>query len=114
MALLYKERGGAWIGWSGWAWWLPCWQGTWPFGSIEIYDDRVIISIFPLDMVELRPQEIKKVRRVCILPFVADGVYVRYAKLNESSFCIFWSLWNAKKIVQMLLNKMSKTEQAIT
>jgi hypothetical protein len=42
MALLYKGRGGGWY-----SWW---WQGTWPFASLEIYDDKLRFSLWPFNI----------------------------------------------------------------
>jgi hypothetical protein len=44
VAIVYKQRGGAFVGAS----FLPYWTATWPFATLEIHDDdTVIVKYFP-------------------------------------------------------------------
>ena len=43
MRLIYQQKGGGAIGYSL----LFSWQGSWPCAKLQIYSDRVILSVWP-------------------------------------------------------------------
>jgi hypothetical protein len=98
MALIRKETG---IGWLGWTpqlfkaspWWL---QGY--FASIEIYDDYVLFGL-PLRKYTCSINDIKSVERIFSIPF--NGVELRFRNPELPSFFVFWTI-RAKQITAIL------------
>ena len=89
MSLIFKERGGGWIGFK--------FQGTWPFATIELYSNKLRLKIAWTE-VEIMLSEITSVKRIFIFPVLADGVIIKHKNRNYPSFLIFWSLLRAGKI----------------
>jgi len=93
MALIYREHGGGWIG---------GWQASWPFSTLEIHDDKIVLRVWPLKA-EIPLSEIESVRRLFFIPFIADGIKIKHGGHTPyaPSLLIFWSLFNAKKILKL-------------
>ena len=99
MEPIFKERGGGQVGGSPW---IMSVSATWPFSSIVIYSDKVLLSVGWVK-VELHFSDIVDVKRLFILPFIADGVRMVHKKEGVPKWLVFWSFGNAKKIKQLIL-----------
>lgn len=106
METLYKERGGGWIAGSPW---LLSISATWPFSSISIFQDKVILKVGWITS-ELDFSDIVDVKRLLILPFIADGVRIVHKKEGVPSWLVFWSLRNAKKIKLSILSQKNLSD----
>lgn len=105
MEPVFKERGGGQVGGSPW---IMSVSATWPFSSISIYEDKVLLSVGWIK-VELNFSEILDVKRLFILPFIADGVRIVHKKEGVPKWLVFWSLKNGKKIKQLILEQKEKS-----
>lgn len=96
--LLYKTRGGGWFG---------NFSATWPFVLLSMYEDRLEIqrpSLSGTATEVLAWNDIRYAKRLLIVPFIADGVYVVPNDPATTSFTVFWSLSGKKceKILSIL------------
>ncbi len=94
----YIERGGGCV--AGSPWHLSV-SGTWPFARIQVLDEQVIFTVGWVKF-ELTYSEIKEVKRIFILPFIADGVRIIHTKSDTPKWLVFWSLRNAKKVIELI------------
>lgn len=100
----FKTRGGGWYG--------MMLQGSWPFAKLEIYDDRLEFSLLSATKI-LAWSEIDYVRRLLILPFMADGILI-VPKDRKPRLLIFWALTGAGKILSLLEAKGINTRAKYT
>ena len=101
MALIHKQRGGVWIGTS----FFSCWKVTWPIGSIELYDDRVILKAPPEKVVEIPLDKITLVKKVLFFPVIAWGFKIEHQDENLPGYIFFWYMISGKKISKFFEEK---------
>lgn len=94
----YTERGGGWV--AGSPWHLSV-SATWPFARIQVMDEQVFLNVGWVKF-GLPYSEIKEVKRIFILPFIADGVRIIHTKNDTPKWLVFWSLGNAKKLTKLI------------
>lgn len=97
---IYFERGGGWIG-DG----ITIWQATWPFSTISIYTDRVVLKV-TFKSVELKMSEITDIKRVGFIPIFADGVQFVHENNSIPQKVVFWSIGHGKKIQEIIQSKL--------
>lgn len=101
---IFKARGGGWYG--------MMLQGSWPFGKLEVYDDRIEFSVASATKV-LEWNEVDYSRRLFIIPFMADGILI-VPKDRKPQLLIFWALTNTGKILSLLESKGVNTKAKYT
>jgi len=87
-------------------------QGSWPFGKLEVYDDRIEFSVASATKV-LEWNEVDYSRRLFIIPFMADGILI-VPKDRKPQLLIFWALTNTGKILSLLESKGVNTKAKYT
>ena len=100
--IIFKERGGGWVG-TTWPWMI---QMTWPFVTIHLYENRLLLN-YGGKKVELLYSEITKVDHFYI-PIIAEGVRVHHNNQNQPTLLRFWSFGRSKKIKQIICERMNK------
>ena len=106
MEPIYKERGGGWVTGSPW---LLSVSATWPFASINIFEDKVLFQVGWIKA-ELNFSDIVDIKRHFVLPFIADGVRIVHKKEGVPKWLVFWSFGNAKEIKQIILLQKEKAD----
>jgi hypothetical protein len=100
MLEIYKERGGVWIG-NG----LATFQATWPFSSITVYENRVLLRA-AWRSAEVLFSDIVEVKRVLITPFLLEGIRIIHKNENTPKLLFFWSFRHSKKIQQLIMSHL--------
>ncbi len=70
MALIYKGTGWGYMGYS----WPFGWQGSWPFSIFELYEDKIILKLFPFKK-EVKFEEVDYIKRGSFFP-VVNGIKI--------------------------------------
>lgn len=100
--LIFKERGGGWVG-TSWPWMI---QMTWPFVTIHLYENRLLLN-YGGKKVELLYSEITKVN-LFYIPIIAEGVRLYHNNQNQPALLRFWSFGKSKKIKKLIEERMNK------
>ena len=98
---IYKQRGGGWVHDSSGKILL---QLTWPFVTINLYEDRVLLN-YGGKKVSLPYNKIEKIERSCWIPFIAEGIKIVHNDDTQSSLVRFWSS-NSKKLKRLIEERM--------
>lgn len=104
MQVIYQERGGAWIG-DG----LIILQVTWPFSSINIYEDRVVLKA-AWQTAEVLFSDIVEVKNVLIIPYLAEGIQINHRNRSLPKLLRFWSFGHSKKIQGLIMSRLTRSE----
>lgn len=102
--LIYKERGGGWVDYKK----TIMLQLTWPFVTINLYEDKVAINYGGKEF-DLQYSEIEEVKLTYWIPFIAEGVRLIHSNPQKPHLLRFWSLGHSKKIKMMIEEKMSSS-----
>lgn len=94
MEKLYQQRGGAWIGNS----FGESFQASWPFGKIELYSDKLVLSALGKREEILVQDTILKKR--LYIPFFAWGIQIKSKNKDDRQFLYFWSLSGIGKFMR--------------
>lgn len=70
MALVFKKIGWGYLGNS----WPLGWQGSWPFATLEVYDDKIIFKLLPFKK-EVQLSDIEYVKKGHFIP-VTSGIRI--------------------------------------
>ena len=120
MNLLFKKTGGIRISGN-----YGFWDITWPFVTLEIFDDKITITInikkrflylyviaklFKLNkVITFKFTEIDSIHRLLYLPIIADGIQINH-HTDYPKCIIFWSFFSSTKIINILKEKGIKIE----
>ena len=97
MELLFETRGGGRIGFN----WPLFWYGTWPFSKLQIFSDRITLSVFPF----------KKTINLNEIDFVGKTAFWGIKIEHHGSGCnyLFFYSFKQKEILSVLKNLGIKT-----
>ena len=101
--LIFKERGGGWVG-TNWPWMI---QMTWPFVTIHLYKNRLLLN-YGGKKVELLYSEITKVS-LFYIPIIAEGVRIHHNNQKKPVLLRFWSFGKSRKIKKLIEGGMNKS-----
>lgn len=80
---IYKSRGGG---------WFKTFSASWPFVGFSIYEDRIEVqrpSLSGSAVESFKWNDIKYVKRILVMPFVIDGIYIAPIKPEDYTWFIF-------------------------
>ena len=99
MEKIYEQRGGVWIGHS----FGESFKASWPFGKLEIYTDKIILSVLGKKE-EILLQDISIIKKRLYVPMFVWGIQIKRKNSEGRSFLFFWSftVGNIIKTVQKL------------
>src|SRR5687767_5006693 len=86
--LLHKQRGGAWIGDD----FFKAWQVSWPLASLELYDDRIVLTAFPRENVSIPVKDVTSIKKLFFIPVILWGIKINHRSDSSPPFTIFWCL----------------------
>lgn len=98
----YRERGGGWIG-DG----ILMLQGSWSFALLTINNENITLKV-GWKRADLKIQDITEVKRIFLIPFIADGIRLVHRNPALPKLLLFWSLGHAKKIQETINQLRSK------
>lgn len=75
MVLIYKEIGWGYIGYS----WPLGWQGSWPFATFELHEDRIILKLFPFKK-EVKLEDVEYIKKGSFIPIINGIKIIHHGK----------------------------------
>mgnify|MGYP001609895070 CR=1 FL=1 len=105
MTLVYKQRGTVLTGLSEYS----SWEGPWPKGSIELYDDKVVFKAPPEKSAEIPLSDITSVKKLLHIPVFKWGFQLKHKSNVAPPYLVFWG-FTLSKIFRFFESKNIKFE----
>lgn len=103
MSLIYKQTGWGYIGYT----WPFGWQGSWPFATFELFDDKIILKLFPFKKVV----ELSNLDHVQIGHFLPVRTGLKMIHHGKGPDNLQFGCFKKDKLVETLKSKGIKVEQ---
>ncbi len=97
---IYRERGGGRINID-----FGYLHITWPFATISIYKEKVLLSI-GWRKFEILMSDITSIKRILYIPYFAEGIQILHKNNSIPEHITFWSLGHSKKIKEILESQL--------
>lgn len=88
---VYKETGGARVGWI---------NASWPLAKLTATPDELIVSAAPLGTYRFAPNQVSSIEKYVMLPVIGSGIRINHARADYPRRLIFWCWGNPDRILQ--------------